>query len=397
MTKTTEPKGGSQKIEPKGGSQKIECKMIVPKSGSKNKNKRVGGSNPPSQANMNTLNKMGNQETAHYKQKNNAYNQQKRARNTFEWWVSVYYYLLFKYKYPKFINKPNSDTEEQLDRETLKNLSNPEYNELLRYLFHAGDGNLSHNDPNPAVIRNSTLSINYYVSKKIYHFFEAQKSNIAPPDSLINHCYKQFKNGRDNLDNFGIFEQDNITLLALFIHYTINNFKQIKAEQGAFPSETLNKHLQIFYIAPGISSLYLTPNFEFMNYPGVLYHYIEVIKTFDIQQMKKNYTQTIYPTKLNISRHINNLPGSNLGMADDLFVSDINKNLNGAYDNVKIKDDSFFKTLVFEKNITLQNILEMKTKYQDYYSALKDGWFGNNKSNDFFNIRKSMFNFFKLW
>jgi hypothetical protein len=39
----------------------------------------------------------------------------------------------------------------------------------------------------------------------------------------------------------------------------------------------------------------------------------------------------------------------------------------------------------------------MKTKYQDYYSALKDGWFLNNNSNDSYNIRKSVFDFFKFW
>jgi hypothetical protein len=406
MTKTTEPKGGSKKNVPKGGSQKNvpkggskknECKMIEPKSGSKNKNKRVGGSNPPSQENMKKLNKITEEEKAYYKQQDEAEKTQKRARNTKEWWVSVYYYLLFKYTYPEFLIEESNanakrfrnDTKSVLNKDALReNLWKENYNELLKYLFHAGDGDLSHEDPNPVVIK-SRFYINYYVNLNRYKFYEAKNSTIVP-DSLIDHCYKQFNNGRNNLNDFGIFGRDNIRpLLAVFIHYTINNFKQqmnLCKEQSC--EEIFRESLQIFYIAPGLLSLYSTPKFEFMNYPGVLYHYIEVIKKFHDEEEKKNKYK--YKATLEIKRHYN---GKN--MADDLFVSDINNNLNDAYDQVNVNNTNY--SLVFEKKITLQNILDMKTKYKDYYSALKDGWFGNNNSKDFYNIRKSVLDLFKFW
>jgi hypothetical protein len=340
-----------------------------------------------------------------------SYENERRARSTKEWWISVYYYLLFKYKYPEFIiykHKTNSKAkvltntnaknekykndvyfnyDVELNKEALKNniwKEKKEYNELLKYLFHAGDGNLLHDDPQPLVIQ-STYQINYYVSEKRYKFKKDKISNFVP-DLLIDHCYTQFKKGRDNFNGFGIFNQDNIKpLLAVFIHYAINNFKQIKGK--VLSSDKLNKHLQIFYIAPGLFSLYRTSQFEFMNYPGVLYHYIEVMKEFDKQDQVTQKYKNGYKANLKISRHINNLPGSNYGMADDLFVTDINNNLNDAYDDVKVEQNSYVNNLKFENNITISNIFEMKTKYKDFYTALKDGWFINNNSNDAYNIR----------
>jgi hypothetical protein len=97
---------------------------------------------------------------------------------------------------------------------------------------------------------------------------------------------------------------------------------------------------------------------------------------------------------LEIKRHYN---GKN--MSDDLFVTDIDKSYyhdrTSKYDQVNVNSTNY--SLVFEKKITLQNILDMKTKYKDYYSALKDGWFGNNNSNDFYNKRKSVLDLFKFW
>jgi hypothetical protein len=49
------------------------------------------------------------------------------------------------------------------------------------------------------------------------------------------------------------------------------------------------------YIAPGLLSLYSTPKFEFMNYPGVLYHYIEVFKEYDFEERGLDRNKTTPP------------------------------------------------------------------------------------------------------
>jgi hypothetical protein len=306
---------------------------------------------------------------------------------------------------------------EVLDKEKMENeIWKPKNQELLKYLFHAGEKwsrdpkkemNPRPTDPDvnqSDIITDIGIKYKVNVMRK-----EDPKYVIEDMNKLIKHCQEQFGAGRDPIrkpllgaDFFGKIKLDEYnSLLSVFIHYTINNFKQqMNLCEKQSCEEIFRESLQIFYIAPGL--FWSTPKFEFTNYPGVLYHYIEVFKEYDFEErgLKRTPPQKIEAT-LEIKRHYNDRPGKNMA-ADDLFVTKISNSYyydgQSKYDEVVVKSSPYFNKLKLETNSqTIPNILQMKTKYQDYYSALKDGWFLNNNSNDSYNIRKSVFDFFKFW
>jgi hypothetical protein len=472
------PKGGSQKNVPKGGAnitplgKKIikDYKADTIYNPLTKKHVKTGGSGRlpipgVTQEQWNAL----NQPPTDIEKKlvNDLQNEIDTAiaqRNTFEWWQGVYYYLLFKYKFNKPDDKngnysgfliyekiENTNADKDLpqtrpytkdnitqynglgenyhkfhlkynevlyEKKMRSEIRKPENEELLKYLFHAGENwsrDPRENEFNPRPtdpdVNQSDIITNMGIEYKVNKKKEDPKYIIEDKNvnKLIKHCQKQFGAGRDTIrkPSLGDFffgkiklDESNNSLLSVFIHYTINNFKQqMNLCKNQSCEDTFRTSLQIFYIAPGISSLYLTPKFEFTNYPGVLYHYIEVFKEYDFEERGLNRTNPPeMKATLEIKRHYNDGPGKN--MSDDLFVTKIDKSYyhddgSSKYDEVNV-NSYYFNNLQLETN-SITNILEMKTKYQDYYSALKDGWFGNNNSNDFYNIRKSMFNFFKLW
>jgi hypothetical protein len=241
-------------------------------------------------------------------------------------------------------------------------------------------------------------------------------------DKLIKHCQEQFIAGRTPIRNpplgdpfFSKMNDQHDSLISVFIHYTINNFKQQinqmnlcfnqnqeeQSEQDKELCEDIfRKSLQIVWVNPGFFS---SPKFEFMNYPGVLYHYIEVFKEYDFEesdglQLKLKRPPLEIEATLEIKRPINQLQSSNYGMVDKLFVT---KNSNSyRYNRLEEQYLKYHEVKVSSENLEdetkkIINILNMKTKYQDYYSAFKDGWFKNNNSNDTYNMMKSVFDLFK--
>ena len=292
------PKGGSQKIEPKGGSQKIEPKggsqKIEPKGGSKqykHKNIRGGTLSEKIATTAEQRAFLYAPETKEEKSLYSAINKHKDAaivqRNTFEWWQSVYYYLLFKYKFNKYdektkqysgfliyekIENTNADKHlpptrlytkdnitqynsmenyhqfhlkynEVLDKEKMeKEIWKPKNQELLKYLFHAGEKwsrdprkemNPRPTDPDvnqSDIITDIGITYKVNVMKKEGPKYIIEDNKL---DKLIKHCQEQFIAGRTPIRNpplgdpfFSKMNDQHDSLISVFIHYTINNFKQ---------------------------------------------------------------------------------------------------------------------------------------------------------------------------